>query len=59
MKRNTNNYIKEIFHSVQFNKTCHQSNLKKLKKCYEQVRIGCNTDEFIIINLFLFKKVSI
>ncbi|XP_033356774.1 condensin complex subunit 3 [Bombus vosnesenskii] len=36
MERNTNNYIKEIFHSVQFNKTCHQSNLKKLKKCYEQ-----------------------
>ncbi|KOC59737.1 Condensin complex subunit 3 [Habropoda laboriosa] len=32
--------VTEIFYNVQFNKTCHQSNLKKLKKCYEQINLS-------------------
>ncbi|CAD1469487.1 unnamed protein product [Heterotrigona itama] len=36
MTRTTCNNIKEIFYNVQFNKTCHPSNIKNLKKCYER-----------------------
>ncbi|XP_076641267.1 condensin complex subunit 3-like [Halictus rubicundus] len=47
MNRNLNEKISEIFSDVQFNKTCHQSNLKKLKKYYEQADSQVFWDAFV------------
>ncbi|CAK9813926.1 Condensin complex subunit 3 [Anthophora quadrimaculata] len=32
--------VSEILHDVQFNKTCHQRNLKKLRKCYDETDLS-------------------
>ncbi|OAD60372.1 Condensin complex subunit 3 [Eufriesea mexicana] len=47
MKQKTKKIISDIFYNVQFNKTCHQSNLKKLKKCYEQCDLSTFWDCFV------------
>ncbi|XP_076650122.1 chromosome associated protein G [Halictus rubicundus] len=47
MNRNLNKKISKIFSDVQFNKTCHQSNLKKLKKYYEQTDLQVFWDVFV------------
>ncbi|CAL7949788.1 unnamed protein product [Xylocopa violacea] len=39
--------MKEIFHNIQFNKTCHQRKLKKLKKLYEQTDLTTFWNQFI------------
>lgn len=51
MTRKACNNINEIFYNVQFNKTCHPSNIKNLKKCYERVRIDYNT---ILNSLYIY-----
>ena len=47
MKQNIGNIINEIFYNIQFNKTCHQKNLKKLKKIYEECELSVFLDCFM------------
>ncbi|XP_076666914.1 chromosome associated protein G [Andrena cerasifolii] len=39
--------IKEIFYNVQFNKTSHQSNIKKMRKYYDQCDFSYFWDSFV------------
>ncbi|XP_053986177.1 condensin complex subunit 3-like [Hylaeus volcanicus] len=36
MRQNLDSAISKIFYDVQFNRTCHRSNIKKLRKYYDQ-----------------------
>ncbi|XP_076748823.1 chromosome associated protein G [Xylocopa sonorina] len=47
MERKVEKTIKEIFHGVQFNKTCHQRMLKKLRKLYEESDLTTFWNHFV------------
>ncbi|XP_033333688.2 chromosome associated protein G isoform X2 [Megalopta genalis] len=47
MSQKFSNSLSEIFYNVQFNKTCHQSNLKLLKKHYEKTEFQAFWNSFV------------
>ncbi|XP_078038064.1 chromosome associated protein G [Augochlora pura] len=47
MSQKFSNSLSEIFYNVQFNKTCHQSNLKLLKKHYEKTEFHVFWNSFV------------